>query len=43
ALACSTPPEGRCRWTLNLLRDKMIELKYIDNISRTSVHYALKK
>ncbi len=43
ALTCSAPPEGRCRWTLNLLRDKMIELKYVDSISRTSVHYALKK
>lgn len=43
ALACSTPPEGSCRWTLNLLRDKMIELKYVDKISRSTVHESLKK
>lgn len=43
ALTCSTPPEGSCRWTLDLLRDKMIELKYVDEISRSTVHNALKK
>lgn len=43
ALTCSAPPEGSCRWTLNLLRDKMIELKYVDDISRSTVHEALKK
>ena len=43
ALTCSTPPEGCCRWTLNLLRDKMIELKYVDEISRSSIHDSLKK
>lgn len=25
ALACSQPPEGRVRWTLRLLADKMVE------------------
>ncbi len=39
ALTCSAPPERRCRWTLNLLRDKMIELKYVVEPSR----YATKK
>ena len=43
AIACSPPPEGRCRWTLNLLRDKMIELKYVDAISRSTIHSELKK
>ena len=43
ALTCSAPPEGSCRWTLNLLRDKMIELKYVDEISRSTVHETLKK
>ena len=43
AIACSPPPEGRCRWTLNLLRDKMIELKYVDKISRGTVYSELKK
>ncbi len=43
AIACSPPPEGRCRWTLNLLRDKMVELQYVDEISRSTVHAELKK
>lgn len=43
ALTCSPPPEGRCRWTLNLLRDKMIELHYVESISRSTIHEGLKK
>jgi hypothetical protein len=42
-LACSTPPEGYARWTLQLLADKMVELQYIDAISHTSVGVLLKK
>lgn len=42
-LACSTPPEGRERWTLQLLADKMIELEYIDAISDQAVYKTLKK
>ena len=30
AVACSAPPEGRVRWTLNLLADKLVELKVVD-------------
>lgn len=43
ALNCSPPPEGHCRWTLNLLRDKMIELEYVEFISRSTIHEGLKK
>jgi transposase len=43
ALACSKAPEGRCRWTLRLLADKMVELKYVDAISHMTVRDALKK
>ena len=43
AITCSPPPEGRGRWTLNLLRDKMVELEYVDNISRSTIHSELKK
>ena len=43
ALACSPPPEGCCRWALNLLRDQMIELEYVDTISRSTIHEGLKK
>jgi transposase len=42
-LACSTPPEGRGRWTLQLLADKMVELEYIDAISDQAVYKTLKK
>lgn len=42
-LACSTPPEGRSRWTLQLLADKMVELQYIDAISDQTVYKTLKK
>ncbi|MEI7857984.1 MAG: helix-turn-helix domain-containing protein [Methanomicrobiales archaeon] len=31
-IACSQPPEGYARWTLDLLADKMVELKIIDAI-----------
>ncbi len=42
-LACSTPPQGRDRWTLQLLADKMVELHYIDAISDQAVYNTLKK
>jgi len=32
-LACSSPPEGRSRWTLQLLADRMIELTQVESIS----------
>lgn len=42
-LACSNPPEGYERWTLQLLADRMIALEYIDSISHTAVGTLLKK
>lgn len=42
-LACSTPPEGRGKWTLQLLADKMVELGYVEHISDTWVMHRLKK
>lgn len=43
ALACSTPPEGRARWTLSLLADKVVELKFATTIARETVRQVLKK
>ncbi len=43
ALACSTAPEGRNRWTLRLLAEKMVELKYVDSLSYDTVQQVLKK
>jgi len=42
-LACSAPPEGRSRWTLQLLADKLVELKLVDSISDVAVMNRLKK
>lgn len=42
-LACSSAPQGRARWTLQLLADKMVELEYIDTISDVGVMKRLKK
>ena len=42
-LACSAPPDGRSRWTLRLLAQKMVELQYIASISHIAVHQVLKK
>ncbi|MCA1626503.1 MAG: helix-turn-helix domain-containing protein [Acidobacteria bacterium] len=43
ALACSTPPEGRARWSLRLLADKAVELGYCDHVSHNAVSGILKK
>jgi hypothetical protein len=42
-LCCSSPPEGRAKWRVRLLADKLVELQYVESISHVSVHYALKK
>jgi transposase len=42
-LACSAPPEGRVRWTLQMLADKLVELKLVDSISDVAVMHRLKK
>ena len=43
ALACSSPPAGRKRWTLKLLSSKLVELKYIERIAKETVRQTLKK
>jgi transposase len=43
AVSCSTPPKGFARWSLRMLADKMIELKYVDSISHETVRTVLKK
>jgi transposase len=43
ALACSSPPEGRARWTLRLLADRMVELEYVESLSYETVRRTLKK
>ena len=43
ALSCSAPPEGFARWSLRLLADRAVELKYIDSISYETIRRVLKK
>jgi len=43
ALACSDPPEGRARWTMQLLADKLVELGVEDEISDETVRRTLKR
>jgi transposase len=43
ALACTAPPAGRARWTLQLLADKLVELDVVDSISDETVRLRLKK
>lgn len=42
-LCCSEPPSGYSKWSLRLLADKMVELKYVDYISHVAVGNTLKK
>jgi len=43
ALACSAPPEGRKRWTLRLLADRLVELEVVETVSYETVRQALKQ
>jgi hypothetical protein len=43
ALACSEPPQGRSRWTLALLEDKVVELKIVERASDNTIGRVLKK
>src|SRR6266704_2274261 len=43
ALACSAPPEGRKRWTLRLLADRLVELAVVETVSYETVRQALKQ
>lgn len=43
ALACSKPPEGRQRWSLRLLADRLVELKVFESISHETVRQVMEK
>ena len=42
-LCCSEPPKGFAKWSLRLLADKMVELKYVESITHVTVRSILKK
>jgi hypothetical protein len=43
AVACSAPPEGRSRWTLQLIADRVVALGVLESISPTAIADHLKK
>ena len=43
ALACSKPPEGRSRWTLRMLENKVVELDIVERASDSTIGRVLKK
>jgi transposase len=43
ALACSEPPDGRGGWTLQMLADKLVELRVVESLSYETVRRVLKK
>jgi hypothetical protein len=43
ALACSAPPEGRKRWTLRLLAQRLVELELVEAVSYETVRQVLQR
>ncbi len=43
ALTCSAAPEGRKRWTLQLLKDRLIQMEVVQNIGMETIRRTLKK
>jgi transposase len=43
AVACSQPPQGKQRWTLRLLAERMVELEVVPELSHETVRQTLKK
>lgn len=43
AISCSKSPDGYARWSLRMLADKMVELKYAESVSHETVRQVLKK
>ena len=43
AIACSEPPEGRSRWTMQMIADELIRLEIVDYITDSTVCAVMKK
>jgi hypothetical protein len=43
SIACSSPPKGCAKWTMQMLADELVVLKAVDSISGQTVWRALKK
>lgn len=42
-LACSEAPEGRARWTLRMLSEKLVELEIVESVTHETVRRVSKK
>ncbi len=42
-IACSDPPEGRSRWTMQMIADELIRLEVVDYITDSTVCEVMKK
>jgi len=43
SIACSKPPEGFAKWTMQMLADELVALKVVDSVSGQTVWRTLKK
>lgn len=43
AVVCSTPPEGAARWSLRLVRERLVELEVVEHIGLETIRTTLKK
>lgn len=43
AIACSTPPEGSSRWTMQAIADELIRLEIVGSISDSTICNVMKK
>ena len=43
ALACGEAPDGHARWSIRLLREKVVELEIVEAIGRETIRTTLKK
>lgn len=43
AIACSQPPEGATRWTMQAIADELIRLEVVDYITDTTICEVMKK
>ena len=43
ALACTKPPEGRHRWTMQMLADRVVELQFVPDITDEAIRRLLKR
>lgn len=42
-IACSAPPKGHARWTLQMLADELVALRVVESVSEPTVRRTLKK